>query len=167
MSCSFNGQAWAQQTSIAIVDMEKILSDSLAGKSIQAQLTEKREAFQREFSEKENQLLQVESILIDEKTSLTPEAFEVKRKGFELKLLETRNLFQKRRNELDKGLNKALGTLKEEVMSITANIAEKKGYSLVLTRDSVVIVDKNLDITEIVLEQMNANMKSIPLNLVQ
>ena len=68
---------------------------------------------------------------------------------------------------MDKGLNKALGTLKEEVMSITANIAEKKGYSLVLTRDSVVIVDKNLDITEIVLEQMNANMKSIPLNLVQ
>ena len=159
--------AYAQNSNIAIVDMDKILSDSSAGKSIQTQLKSKRESFQKEFAARENTLISSEKSLAQQKSSLTPEAFETQRKQFETQLLETRNVFQTRRNALDKGLNNALSQLREKIMTITAQIAEKKGYSIVLTRDSVVIMDKELDITDEVLSNMNNTVKSIPLTVTQ
>ncbi|MEM7618675.1 MAG: OmpH family outer membrane protein [Pseudomonadota bacterium] len=159
--------AYAEKSHIAIVDMEKILAESLAGKSLEKQLKEKREAFQQEFTQRENQLLETEKTLIQEKSNLTADAFEEKRKQFELGLLETRNLFQKRRNALDKGLDKALAELRENVMQITADISERQGFSIVLTRDSVVIADKELDITNQILDKMNSSMKTIPLVVAQ
>ena len=164
MPATVQAQSKAAAT-IAIVDMDKILSESLAGKSIQSQLKKKREAFQQEFAQRENNLVDSEKKLIQDKASLTPEAFEVKRKDFEKQLLETRNLFQKRRNILDRAVNKALSILRENVMKVTAQIAEQEKVALVLTRDSVVIMDKNLDITDKVLSKMNASTKTIPLIL--
>lgn len=163
--CLFSAStmAYAQLNNIAIIDTDTILSDSLAGKSIQAQLKQKRDAFQKEFSSRENSLVASEKKLIQEKSSLTPEAFDAKRKEFENQILETRNLFQKRRNALDKGLNTSLSILREEVMKQTAEISKEKNYSMVLTRDSVVIMDKDLDITDIVLTKINQSMQTIPL----
>lgn len=162
-----NSAANAQLNNIAIIDMDKILSNSMAGRSIQNQLKEKREAFQQEFTSRENTLVASEKKLIQEKGSLTPEAFEAKRKEFENQLLETRNLFQKRRNALDKGLNTSLSILREEVMKVTAEISEEQNYSMILTRDSVVIMDKKFDVTDLVLAKMNQSMQTIPLTVSQ
>ncbi len=157
--------SYAQSQRFAILDMDQILSESSAGKSIQTQLKQKREAFQKEFATRENALVDAENKLIQERASLSPEEFDVKRKDFEKQLLETRNLFQKRRNDLDKGVSSALGVLREEIMKVTAAIAEEQKYSVVFTRNSVVIMDKELDITPLVLSKMNASFKAIPLKV--
>ncbi len=159
--------AQAQSNNIAIIDMDKILSNSMAGRSIQTQLQQKRDAFQQEFTSRENTLVTAEKKLIQDKASLTPEAFDTKRKEFENQLLETRNLFQKRRNALDKGLNTSLSILREEVMKFTAEISEAQNYNMVLTRDSVVIMNKRFDITDMVLAKMNQSMQTIPLTVSQ
>lgn len=167
--CLFSIPSMAQNEAlkIGVVDIEKILSNSLAGKSIENQLKIKREAFQKEFSSRENNLLNSEKTLIQEKATLTAEAFEEKRKQFETQLLETRNLFQKRRNSLDKGLSAALGKLRENIIRVTAEIAEQEGHTVILTRDSVVITSKEMDITSKVLSKMDSSIQSIPLTVVE
>jgi len=155
--------AHAQDSLIAVVDIDKILSDSKAGQSIQTQLKKKREAFQKEFSARENNLVNAEKTLVQQQGTVPAEEFDTKRKKFEQELLQTRNLFQKRRNSLDKALSVSLSQLRSNIIRVTSEIAEEKSYSVVLTRDSVVIIDKKMDITEMVLNKMNTRVQSIPL----
>lgn len=162
---SFDTKSFAQETKIAVVDVERILNDSAAGKSIQSQLKQRRETFQKEFKAKEDQLMQSEKTLVGSKSELSAEEFAKKRQEFEKKLLETRNLFQKRRNSLDKGLGSALSNLRKNVIAVTAEVAEEEKYQVVVTRDSVVIVEKSMDITEKVLSRLNKKVSNIKLDV--
>lgn len=157
--------SFADNVRIAIVDVEKVSSESMAGQSIQKQLKERRAAFQKEFSAREDGLMLVEKQLIEEKNNLTAEAFAKKRKEFETQLLETRNLFQKRRNALDKGVSKALAKLRKTIVEVTAEIADRDNYNIVLTRESVVIVETEKDITDNVMAAMNEKLPKIPLTI--
>jgi outer membrane protein len=155
----------ADSLSIALVDVDKILSDSKASKSLQAQIKDKREAFQKEFAAKEKELKASETTLIAEKEKLSAEDFSKKRKTYEEKIIETRKLFQKRRNSLDTGVNKAMGELRQSVVDAATKIAETKNYSIVLTRDSVLIADKSLDITSDVLAKLDEIKSDVKLTV--
>lgn len=157
--------AQTQNVNIAVVDVEQILTNSSAGKSVQQQLKTRREAFQKEFSARENNLMNAQKSLVAQKESLSPEEFNAKRKDFESQILETRSLFQKRRNSLDKGLSNALAELRKNIIQVTAEVSNENSYQIVLTRDSVVIVEKELDITEDVLTRLNAKVSNISLGL--
>lgn len=157
--------AQSQLPHIAIVDIEQVSSQSLAGQSIQTQLKDRRTAFQKEFSAREDNLMNTEKLLIEEKNNLSAEEFSQKRQEFEKQLLETRNLFQKRRNSLDKGVGEALSQLRKQIIEVTAEIADKENYNMVLTRESVVIVETEMDITEKVIAALNKKLSKIPLNV--
>ena len=113
---------------VAVVDVDKILNVSKAGQSIQKQLKERREAFQKEFSTREKKLMQSEKELVQQKSSLTAEEFSKKREAFQKQLLETRKLFQKSRSSLDKGLGQAMANLRKNVIQVTAEIADENSY---------------------------------------
>lgn len=155
----------ANPLSIAIVDVEKILSDAKASKSLQAQIKSKREAFQKEFSAKEKELKASETDLMTEKEKLSAEEFGKKRKAYEEKIIDVRKLFQKRRNSLDTGINKAMTQLRQSIVEATSQIAEGKQYSVVLTRDAVLIADKTLDITPDVLKKLDEIKPDIKLSV--
>lgn len=155
--------AWAKDNHIAIVDLEKVSSQSKAGQSIQRQLKERRAAFQKEFSSREDSLAKSEKLLIEEKNTLSVEDFANKRKAFETQLLETRNLFQKRRSSLDKGVSNALATLRKSIVETTAEIADKQNFTIVLSRESVVIAQTDMDITDTVLAALNKKLSNIKL----
>lgn len=158
-------QAKADPLSIAIVDVDRILAASKAGQSLQTQLQAKKESFQKEFAGKEKQLKESESQLIAEREKLKPEEFAVKRKAYEESVMETRRLFQKSRNGLDQGVNKAMNELRKSLMEATSEVADEKGYDVVLARESVIIAEKTLDITDAVLAKMNAKLPSITLSV--
>ncbi len=151
--------------SIALVDVEKILNESKASKSLQSQIKSKREGFQKEFSAKEKELKSSENTLVGEKEKLSAEEFAKKRKSYEEKIMETRKLFQKRRNSLDEGINKAMDELRKGIVDATSQIADEKGYDIVLTRDSVLIADKGLDITSDVLKKLDGIKTDIKLSV--
>lgn len=155
----------AEAPTIAIVDVEKILSESKAAQSLQKQITAKKEAFQKEFSAKEAELKKTETQLLGERETLSAEDFSKKRKAYEESILETRKLFQKRRNALDEGLTAAMSQLRKSVAEATTQVAEAKNYDIVLTRDSVLIAEKTLDITTDVLAALNAKVTDIPLKV--
>ncbi len=153
------------ETKISVVDLDILLNESKAGKSIQAQLKSKRDSFQKEFAEKEKNLRDDEKKIIEKKDKMTAEEFSVERKKFEAKLLETRKLLQVRKTSLDKGLTGAMQELRQHIMKVTSELAESTKTQLVLNRDSVVIVEKSMDITSDVLAKLDATVSSIPLKV--
>lgn len=159
------GSARAAAPTVAIVDVEKIMADSKASQSLQKQIASKKEAFQKEFSEKEKQLKASETTLMASREKVTAEEFNKQRKAYEEQILETRKLFQKSRNSLDEGLSKAMQELRRSIIEAAAKVAEQKGYDIVLTRDSVLIAEKSLDITADVLSTLDANISNIQLTV--
>lgn len=159
-------QANAQSTQeIAIVDIQGLLQKSKAAVSVQKQLKDQRKSFQAEFSKYEDKLKAAEKELAGQRAKLSAEEFNKKRKEFEKQLLETRSLVQSRKSALDAALKEAMGKLRVEIIKIVADIAEEKDYKLVMSRQNVIIVDKNIDITQDVLAKLDKSLKKIPLNV--
>ncbi len=163
-TCAFPAVAKAA-SEIAVVDIEKILNESKAGKALKKQLEKKRKEFQNEFSSKEKSLQDSAKKLIEKKDEMEAEKLAAERKKFETQLLETRKLFQKRRASLDRGLTKAMQKLRREVIEIAAALAEEKKYKAILMRDSVVIVQKELDETDELLKRLDKKVSSVDLKV--
>lgn len=157
--------AQAAEDTMAVVDVDKLMIESAAGKSIQKQLEDRREAFKKEFAQKEDELGEANKKLVEEKTTLSPEDFEKKRQAFESRLLETKKKLQKSRNSLDVGEAKAISELQKQIVMVTSDIADKEGYDIVFMRESVVIFDKDLDITPAVMKALNDKVKEIKLEI--
>ena len=79
--------------------------------------------------------------------------------------METRRLYQKRRSGLDVGLSKAMAQLRRHIVEATAKIAETQNYDMIVSRESVILVDKSLDISDAVLKELDASVTTIPLTV--
>lgn len=152
---------------IAVVDVEKILAESKAAQSLQAQLQTKKGAFQKEFAAKEKELLAAKTALITEQETkkATKEEFEKKVKAFDAKVDQARKESQKSRAALDTALSKSMSELRKSIVEATAKVANEKGYEIVLTRESVLIAEKALEITDDVLKALDAKVTTIPLKV--
>ena len=134
------------QTSVAIVDIQWILAESKAAKSIHKQVKKHRDTFLEELSKQEQGLREQEKKLIEERKTLSKEELAKKQKNFEKKFLETRKLAQEKKRTLDKALGNSMSKLRDYLYTVVGEIAEEKGYDLVISSQQVVLGAKSLNI---------------------
>lgn len=146
---------------IAIVDVNRLMAESLAAQSVQKQLDEKRAGFQKEFADIERDLREQEKKIIESKARIPAEQFERERVAFEQKLTDVRKLVQERRQSLDDSAMEAVASLRLEITKIVADMAKTDGYALILNRQNVVLAEETLDVTELVMERLNRKLKEI------
>ncbi len=157
--------AAASVSKIAVVDVQGLVADSKAGKSIQAQIQKQRESFQSEFASLEKELGDLQKKLAEEKSDKNSKEFETRRKEFESKMASANNLVQKRRQSLEKAAAEAVLVLRKEIVKIVADIADKEKYTMVIGRQDVILVEKEMDITSSVLSELNKKMPDVKLKL--
>lgn len=150
-------------STIAVVDIRKILQESEAAKSVDKQLSEQQEKYQKEFDELEDKLIKQEKKLVDEKDDLSNEDFLKRRDELENEVMEIRELAKTRKRIMEEAFNRALITLKEEIIKIAATLAEKRGYELILNRQDVVIAVRDMDITDEVMKKINKSLPKVEL----
>jgi outer membrane protein len=155
--------AFAQQTSVAVIDLMKIVEVSSAGKDLQAKFKTRKEAVQKEAAAYEKELVSQDKSLQKDRASMTDEEFKKKRNSIEAELKKKRDSVLTRNNNLEKAKNEALRTIQSRVAQITADIADKKKISVVLDRSAVVIAAQSLDITNEVIKELDASLKTVPL----
>lgn len=153
------------EVSIAVVDVQRLLTESKAALNIQKQVQAEREKLQNEFAGYEQKLRDSEKQLVEKRGEMSPEEFTSQREKFQVQLQETGSLVQKKKRALENGLVKATGKLRGEILKIVAQKAEEKNYDIVLTRQNIVLVAKTFDISEEVMSAVNAKITSIPLEL--
>jgi Skp family chaperone for outer membrane proteins len=151
-------------TRIAVVDVQGLMATSKAGKSIQDQINKQRDSFKEEFSKMEKELGDMQKKLADDK-DLTPEDQVAKKKEFETRLMEANKLVQQRRQTLEKGASEASMELRKEVVKVVAGIADKEGYTLVITSQNVIVNERALDITDKVLAALDKQLPDMKLKL--
>ncbi len=153
------------ETNIAVVDVQRLLNESKAAKSIQKQLNTHKESFQSEFSVREKKLRETELKLSEGREKLSVEAFGKQKTAFEENLMETRQLAQKRRRELETAANEALISLRQEIVKIVADMADKEKYDLIMTKQNIILAAKAMDVTDVVMKKLNSKITKIDLKI--
>jgi Skp family chaperone for outer membrane proteins len=146
---------------IAVVDIQALLKDSKAAKSIEGQLATIRKNFQAEVDTEEKSLRAKEKAIMDQKASLKEEEFKAKASDFQKDVATSQKKIQDKKAKLDKAVATAIGTLRSEIVKDVAEIGNKQNLDMVLARTDVVIVSKNLDITQQVLTRLDADLPSV------
>ncbi|MDB5477734.1 MAG: Outer rane family protein [Alphaproteobacteria bacterium] len=150
---------------IAVVDLQFLVANSRAGKSIRSQLDERRNAYRPQIDKQENELRAAEKDLIAQQNTLSKEDFLKKRKEFAERVMAAERSVNLRRQAFDKAYMEALEKLREQIVKIVADIAGKNEIALVLNRQEVVLVEAKMDITKDVLAALDGKVSSIPVNI--
>lgn len=145
--------AAADTDKIGIIDFQKILRESEAGKKVQQQIQEegqeRQDALRELYSEIEelDKQLSRDSMVLDEEKRLEKQKqLNSKRRDFQSKREQYQRQFQKIESEL-------IGKLQDEIFSIAEEIGEEEGYLLIIERSAAVYYPDSIDLTDRVIEK--------------
>ena len=149
---------------IVYLDVEKIMQQSTAGKSIIAQIKKKRESSISKFKNKEKDILDKEKKLIAQKNVLSKEEFETKIIELRKEISNYQKERNKTSNEIARSRVKASTKLISKLTPILEEYSKKNSIRIIVQKKNIVMGKKEDDITKDILELVNQKVKKIKLD---
>ena len=138
----------SEYTKVGVVDMRKILNESTAYQGVVEQFEDIRRKQRNRMTKKEDELRDEENNLFKQKNIISKEAYSKKLKDLTNKV----NLLKKETNEEIKKyeitFEKATMKIQSSLVDVLAKIANDKQLDLVLAKDQVLLVGKDIDLTD-------------------
>lgn len=151
--------------SVAVININVILRNGLAFNSIREQIGKYREVFQSEIQKEEEALRNANQELARQRALLSADAFAEKRREFEKKVADVQRLVQQRKMNLDMVQGEAMEKIQKVLNEIVTAMATEKNISLILRQDQIVLAAPKLQITQLVLDRLNAQMPTIQVSV--
>ena len=149
---------------IAYIDIDYIIKNSLAGKSI-AEIIEKNNQINlKKFNDIETKLKSEEKEIIAQRNILNDEEFQKKINILKEKINDYRNQKKNEINNLNNQRFELTKKLLDELNPLLANYSTEKSLAMIVDKKSIVIGKKNLDITNDILKQLNNTLKNVEVN---
>jgi Skp family chaperone for outer membrane proteins len=163
LALSLASPAFAE-TTVGVVNIQKIMRDSKAANSVRTQLKEKQKAFQIELDSKEKALMAEDQSLVKQSSTVDKAAFEQKVKDFRTKAAGAQREVQTKKVQLDKAFAGALEQIQGNVLTIVKEVAAEKKLTLVVTSSQVLYADGSLDITSEVQQRLDTKLPNVKVN---
>ena len=149
--------------SIGIVDVQKILRDSQASRSLRPQIEELRKNYQTSVRKRETELRKASQELQRQRAILSSQAFAKRRNDYEEKARKAQVDFQQRKRRIDNAYGAAMRVIQKSMVVAAAKIAEERNFDIVLPKSLVLLADQKLDITGEVLRRIDESLPSVKL----
>ena len=160
----FSKISLSHEKSVVYIDLNKIMSNSIAGKSITSQLENNHKKNISKFKNIEEELKKEEAEIISQKNVIT-------KKEFEKKIIDLRdkaNKFRKERNDNINNLNnqrlEATSKMITLVRPILSEFSDKNSISLIIDKKNIIIGKTLLDITDDILKIVDEKIGKIQLD---
>ena len=150
-------------TGVAVVDLQDLQRRSLAGRSIEAQMSERRALFTAEVEELERALRREEQELQQQAALLAPEAFQERRRQFEQKVIELQRDVRERQAALERTYVAAMDELRGAITRVLQDFLEQRGIEVVLPRTVILVAQGRLDLTEEALAALDRLLPDVTL----
>ena len=122
---------------IVYLDVEKIMQDSIAGKSIISQIKKKREVSISKLKKKEKEILDKEKKLISQKNVLKKEEFESKIKELRSDISNYQKERNKTSNDITKLRIKASNNLINKLTPILEDYSKKNSIRIIVQKKTL------------------------------
>ena len=146
---------------IYYIDMNFIMNNSLAGKSIVNQLDIKKKSNFDSFKKKETDLKNEETKLLSQKNILDKDEFKEKVILFKEKVSKYNKKRNKILNNLKNHKYNAQQALPKKLTPILANYAKDNSISFILSKQDIIIGKTELDLTNVIIEILNKEIKTV------
>ena len=156
MLCSHFALA-ADVAKIGVIDFQKILETSAAGKAIQAELKSKNEMMAADLQKKGTEIENISKRLERESMVMSKEMREEKEREQRIKVNDFKSLQKKYRAELQKLQVELMQKLQTDLKAVTAEIGKKEGYLLIIDKRGVVYAPTSVDLTDKIIQMLNKN----------
>ena len=145
----------------AVIDYQRVMREAQAAESIRVQIEARRLRYQSEIALEEQRLVEADRELARQRSILSTEAFNERRKTFEEDVAEVQRMLQTRRQQLDDVAAMAMSEVREAVIQVVGELAEQRGFNLVLPSANVLLFSPQIDITDEVLDQLDRNLPDV------
>ena len=152
---------------VAIVDVQRVLQESSAASGVKDQVEARSSQFQKQIAKEENSLRKKEKDLAALRETANAEEYAKAEQALRERFLFVERHVQARRKALDQAYNKAMQEVRGYLISIVKEAAQKQGINLVVVKQQVIWNDQVVDITDVVLSELNKRLPKIRLQLSQ
>jgi outer membrane protein len=148
---------------IAVLNVEQVLNQSKAGQGLRDKVEQIRAANQAKDQETESALRADDEKLQKQRAVLSEEAFLQKQKELQSRLDTLRQDFEARHKGIQAAVDKAQNEIRRAVLEVTRDVAVERQIDIVISQTATVLMSKDLDITQEVLDRLDAKLSDVPL----
>lgn len=143
---------------VAVIDTEKILLSSVAGKKAIAELKKAQEQKEGELRAKQQEIKELQDKLSQGRLTLAQDKLAEMSKQLEDKEIALRRLSDDATRELNKRKDDLLGGIDEKVMPVINQIGHEQGYTMIFRKfeSGLIYADDAIDITSAVVQRLDA-----------
>ncbi|HEX7182689.1 MAG TPA: OmpH family outer membrane protein [Thermoanaerobaculia bacterium] len=143
---------------IAVIDTEKILLNSQAGKRALAELKKVQEQKEKEGLAKQQEIKDLQAKIADGRLSLAQDKLEEMQKQLEDKVIALRRFQDDATRDLNKKRDDVLGAIDQQVMPVINQAGKELGYTLIFRKfeSGLIYADEAVDITSSIIQRLDA-----------
>ena len=161
-----NNSAINEAFPIAVVDMQKIVGQSLAAVKVREFIENKKQEFGSELKNEEEELKKLQEDLANQRSIMPPDEFTELEGNFRKRVEGLQQMVAERNQLLEEILSKSVQVIQLEAIKIITDIGKEKGLALTLDTSSVVIAANSINISNSVIELLNINLPEVDMNAI-
>ena len=146
------------------VDFKKVLNTSTAGANAQKKLQTKFQSESEKFKKLEKNIRDEETEIISQKQAISAEEYQKKVKVLRKKVADLQKNKQASLNKIAKSRLDARKKLLKAVNPIIKKYMEENKIRLILNKQSIILGDTSLEITDKIIAILNKKLPSLKLN---
>ena len=151
--------------SIGVVDMKKILAQSKAYQSLVDQFENVRRKQRNAFTKQEDIIRDEESELLKKKNILSKEVYTEKVKALNVKINELKSKQQTKGKKFEIGFDRSTKKIQGALVDVLSVLANNNNLNLVLAKSQVILVGKDIDLTDKAITELNKVLPKVELKV--
>ncbi|MCG6930089.1 MAG: OmpH family outer membrane protein [Desulfofustis sp.] len=153
------GQVSAADMKIGVMNVQKVLVESVSGKSAKAKFDDKMQELQNKFKTEEDELIAMQKDIEKKSSAWSEETKQTKAREFQKKRRELQDKSEDARFELKTLQDKELAPILKALEGVVTEYGKKNGYTMILdSKSGVVYFSEAVDITDQLVKELDAAM---------
>lgn len=157
LACVIQAGADVGEQKIAIVDVQRVVNESIIGKAARSNMDSKIQKAKVKLSNLQAGFEKAKADLQKQAAVLSSGALEDRREALAKKQLEIQRAYQDMQEQLSKANDQEIRQVVEEIHKVVDEIAEEKNYAFVFEKDrqSVIYANPKIDVTKDVVKVLD------------
>jgi outer membrane protein len=147
---------------IAVVDTQKLVQNSEAGKKAFAEIKTIKDKKQQEMDQRQDSIQAMQDKLEKQKDILSADAQEKLRSDIQKAVTDLRRYKEDSESDIQNRLNAALDNMQKQVLPIIKKLEAERGYAAILSKDALIDFNPKNDITDEVIRLYNEQSAASP-----
>lgn len=155
----FACQVSAADMKIGVMNVQKVLVNSVAGKAAKAKFDGKMQELQAKFKAEEEELVAMQKDIEKKSSAWSEETKQVKVREFQKKRRELQDKSEDARFELKTLQDKELAPILKALEGVVADYGKENAFTMILdSKSGVIFYSESVDITDELVTKLDATM---------